>query len=221
MNNFNNVEDLFERLATRNLTEADISILRNSLARSINQDVVQIGNQTAVNIGSAGSINIGNHITYQGTDAETIREILQSLREIERQRPLVSNSEALHYLRQQYPVRPGVPFQWQVLVGWLILSFVCLIALLFYQTSNSLQIHDFEEFIYYWFILFMVAATYGFLGIFLQRIFQYRWRFGEVRHYWIVWFFYPVITPFFLAVMMVFYPIRCGDRILPRFFRFW
>lgn len=224
MTNRYDTEAIFERLTTGNLTETDIQFLRNSITRSINQDVVQIGNKYAVNIGqSTGLINLGDNITYQGVEAETIREILRSLRDIQRQQPLVSNAEALRYLQRQYAVlpRPGVPFQWQVLLSWLILSFVCLIILLLTQTSNSLQIHNFSEFLYFWLILFMAASVYGFLGIGLQGIFQYRWRFGEVRHSWIIWFFYPMIIPCFIALWMVFYPIRYGDRIFPRFFRFW
>ncbi|MUG95788.1 hypothetical protein F7734_26900 [Scytonema sp. UIC 10036] len=224
MTNPYDIEGILERLTTGSFTETDIQILRNSIARNTNPDVVQIGNKYAVSIGHAtGPINLGDNITYQGVDAETIREILRSLRDMQRQQPFVSNTEALRYLQQQSLVRnrPGVPFQWQVLVSWLILSLLGLIILLFTQTSNSLIIKNLADFIYYWVILFLAATIYGFLGIFLQGVFQYRWRFSEVRNYWIVWFLYPIIAPFFIALWMVFYGLRYGDRIFPRFFRFW
>ena len=59
-------------------TPADLEVLRQALTVNSAQNVVQIG-KYPVNIGQGQDIRIGDQITYQGTDAETIREVLRSV----------------------------------------------------------------------------------------------------------------------------------------------
>ncbi len=59
-------------------TPADLEVLRQALTGNSAQNVVQIGKYT-VNIGQGQDIRIGDQITYQGTDAETIRGVFCSV----------------------------------------------------------------------------------------------------------------------------------------------
>jgi Effector-associated domain 10 len=224
MTNPYDLESLFERLATGSATESDIQFLRRSISRSNDQNVIRVGNKYDVNIGQAsGSIHIGDNITYQGENAREIREILRLLQNVQRQQPLVSDSEVLRRLRQRQPLREtsSIPFQGQVLVSWVVVSLVCAVALFFSQPSTTPYITSVAEFIYVWLGLFFALTVYAVFGIILQAAHQYRWRLGEVRHHWIVWVIYPLIAPFGVALWMLFYSVKYGDRILNRFFRFW
>jgi Effector-associated domain 10 len=224
MNSQGPLESIFERLATGEFSESDIQFLRNSIRSNDNPNLFQVGNKYAVNIGqSTGDIHIGDNITYQGLDANAIRAILREVRAIQNQQPLASNSEFLQRLRyrNQFRELPGVPFQGEILGCWGILSFTGSVILIMNQSSsNSLKIQSLSDFLSLWMGLYFISTAYGFLGIFLQGIFQYRWRFSDVRQNWTVWFFYPIIVPFFIAFWFVFSGIKNGGRI-SSLFRFW
>ncbi|MCP2729032.1 hypothetical protein [Limnofasciculus baicalensis] len=141
MTNSNDIEAIFERLATRTLTEADVQLLRDTI---INQNVAQTGNKYAVNIGNVtGYIHIGDSITYEGTDTTIIREILQKLENIQRQPPQVSNQEILRYLQGRYPPRdPGIGRIYLLIIvpaTWLIVSLI-ISGLLYKYPPNSTTI---------------------------------------------------------------------------------
>ncbi|MUG95789.1 hypothetical protein F7734_26905 [Scytonema sp. UIC 10036] len=145
MINSDNIKSIFERLIKGRLTKKDVHILRDAIDSNTNQDVIQIGNKYAVNIGnSTGSINLGDNITYQGVDAETIREILRSLRDIQKQKPLVSNGEILSILRRKYPSlelgRGRFYLPILVLASWLIISLIISILISKYQPNSTVII---------------------------------------------------------------------------------
>jgi predicted NACHT family NTPase len=67
---------ILDRIANHQQTEADIAILRQWLS-SDGQIVTQTG-KYAVNLGEGQDIHVGDR-TYQGADAQTIREIIRSI----------------------------------------------------------------------------------------------------------------------------------------------
>ncbi|WP_427157309.1 NACHT C-terminal helical domain 2-containing protein [Aliinostoc sp. HNIBRCY26] len=69
---------ILERIVKKQQTEADITVLRQSLSGS-GQIVSQQG-KYAVNLGQGQNIHVGDR-TYYGADAELIREIIRSLLE--------------------------------------------------------------------------------------------------------------------------------------------
>jgi WD40 repeat protein len=70
---------IIDKILAGNFTEADLASLRQSLTPSSNQNVVQLGKYN-VNIGQGQDIHIGDNI-YQGTDADTIKTIIQAVLE--------------------------------------------------------------------------------------------------------------------------------------------
>jgi hypothetical protein len=66
-----------ERVAKCQQTDADIALIRQALAPSDEQNVVQLGKYN-INIGQGQDIQIGDRI-YQSADAETIRDVVRSL----------------------------------------------------------------------------------------------------------------------------------------------
>ncbi|MBD2345664.1 beta-propeller domain-containing protein [Anabaena subtropica] len=71
---------IIDSILAGNFTTADLASLRQSLTPSSSQNVVQLGKYN-VNIGQGqGDIHIGDKI-YQGTDADTIKTIIQAVLE--------------------------------------------------------------------------------------------------------------------------------------------
>jgi HEAT repeat protein/phage terminase Nu1 subunit (DNA packaging protein) len=69
---------ILNHIVNRQHTDADLEVLRQALTGNSAQNVVQLGKYT-VNIGQGQDIRIGDQITYQGTDAETIRGVFCSV----------------------------------------------------------------------------------------------------------------------------------------------
>lgn len=76
MAHFNNLNNIIQRILDETQSDADIEDLRQWLKNGDAQNL-QLG-KNIVNIGRGKDIHIGDRI-YQGTDAETIREIFQSV----------------------------------------------------------------------------------------------------------------------------------------------
>ncbi|MEB3220006.1 MAG: NACHT domain-containing protein [Nostocales cyanobacterium 94392] len=68
---------ILEHILNGSADEDEINLLRQSLTASCGQNFVQLGKYN-VNIGDAKDIHIGDKV-YQGTDAETIRNILREI----------------------------------------------------------------------------------------------------------------------------------------------
>ena len=70
---------IFDRIANGKETEGDLQALRQLFRKGDRPDAVQLGKHN-VNIGQGQDIHVGDR-TYQGADAETIREIVRSILE--------------------------------------------------------------------------------------------------------------------------------------------
>jgi len=66
----------FDRIASDHSTEADVEAVRQFLSTH-NAEVLQVGKYN-INVGQGQNIQIGDRI-YQGTDAETLREVIQAI----------------------------------------------------------------------------------------------------------------------------------------------
>ncbi|HAJ63303.1 MAG TPA: hypothetical protein DCP31_32135 [Cyanobacteria bacterium UBA8543] len=77
------IEDIIDRIANNQLTEADIATLRQLLESGDRQIATQLGKYN-VNIGEGKEIHIGDHIYQQGDD-EAIQKLSQVLSADERQ----------------------------------------------------------------------------------------------------------------------------------------
>lgn len=96
---------ILDRIVNGQHTDADLEVLREALTVNRTQKVVQIGKYT-VNIGQGQDIQIGDR-NYNGADAETIKQVLQSLR-LE-----LLNSDKVKVFS----------FKTKVLLEWIILDF--------------------------------------------------------------------------------------------------
>lgn len=179
MTNPYDIEAIFERLTTGNFTETDVKFLRDAIKSNTNQDVIQLDNEYAVNIGNAtGPINLGDNIIYQGVDAETIREILRLLRDIDRRPSVVSNAEILRILQGRYhPLGFGrgrfyLPIM--VLASWLIISLIISSLIYKYQpNSTAVILKTFLVFLGYGLQLYYVV-----IGVLLMVNYRVRTRLG-------------------------------------------
>ncbi|MEH1780340.1 MAG: metallophosphoesterase [Nostoc sp.] len=77
MSNSDDLNEIINRITAGRHTEADIEILRKLLITNESQNLVKLGKYN-VNIGEGKDIAIGDRI-YQGSDAETIKKILEIL----------------------------------------------------------------------------------------------------------------------------------------------
>jgi uncharacterized membrane protein len=68
---------ILDRIANGEETEGDRQLLRQLLREKQSQSVVQLGKYT-VNLGQGREIQVGDRI-YQGTDAETIKTVIQAV----------------------------------------------------------------------------------------------------------------------------------------------
>ena len=68
---------ILDRIADHQQTAADISFIRQHLASTDGEDILQLGKYN-INIGEGQDIRIGNTI-YEGANAETIRELLKDI----------------------------------------------------------------------------------------------------------------------------------------------
>jgi hypothetical protein len=98
---------------------------------------------------------------------------------------------------------PGVVFQQKVIYSWLILWIVSVCCLIVSSslggTTTSITAGTFGIFASY--------AFYGFLGLVIQSIYC-RCRLNAVRNYWLVWYFYPLISLFGIALWFVWIMLR-------------
>lgn len=76
----NSLNVILDRIATGNYTPEDIQLLRHNLIIGGKSSIVQMGNYNIAvgDINQARDIHIGNRI-YQGSEAETIRQVLQQV----------------------------------------------------------------------------------------------------------------------------------------------
>jgi WD40 repeat protein len=108
--NHNHLSEILERILKGNQTEADIEELRRSL--KIADGVVQSVSQTGkfnTNIGqiTGGDVHIGDRI-YQGTDAETLRQVLREVLPQPDEKPPtnLTGADGLGELSATVPQRP-------------------------------------------------------------------------------------------------------------------
>ncbi|MBD2472990.1 NB-ARC domain-containing protein, partial [Nostoc sp. FACHB-145] len=110
MANHDHLSDILDRILNGNQTEADIDQLRRSL--KIVEGVVQSVTQTGkfnTNIGqiTGGDVHLGDRI-YQGTDAETLRQVLREVLPQPDEKPPtnLTGADGLGELSATVPPRP-------------------------------------------------------------------------------------------------------------------
>jgi hypothetical protein len=179
---------ILERIINYQHTDADLEVLRQALTVNRTQKVVQIGKYT-VNIGQGQDIQIGDRI-YNGADAETLKQVLQSLR-LE-----VLNSDNAKVF----------PFKFKVLLEWIILDIISLglgLAIYYIEENTSPIFVDFAQIVFAFINIFIAYCFYGFLGILIEAGTKHNWEFSEVKHSYIIWFFYPIISTVKIAWWIV------------------
>ncbi|MBD2459114.1 hypothetical protein H6G80_34330 [Nostoc sp. FACHB-87] len=110
MANHDHLSEILDRILKGNQTEADIEQLRRSLkiADGVVQSVTQTG-KFNTNIGqiTGGDVHLGDRI-YQGTDAETLKKVLQEVLPQPNQKPPtnLTGADGLGELSATVPQRP-------------------------------------------------------------------------------------------------------------------
>lgn len=113
----------------------------------------------------------------------------------------------------------GVVFQVRVIGAWLALSIVTATILGLSSASGGVPI-SFFEFTGAVFGLFIYFTIYGFIGLLIQGIFHYQWRFRSIRNSWLVWCFYPLLSIVGIVLWFVGIMLRFGPRLFEHWFRF-
>lgn len=113
--------------------------------------------------------------------------------------------------------KTGELFQLRVLGAWFILSIITVLCGggSIVASGSSVSLLSIVGLVLG---IFFVYSSYGFIGIFIQGILHYQWRFRDVRNIWVVWFLYPLLSLFGIALWIVYWIIRFGPKLFGKIF---